>query len=161
MCPSLNIGRDRRAHNPENLAYTGKWSPSEEQALGQNITAAEAVTQLMGDRTLTSRGWQQPHHCAILEDTDSETTERKFASLRWGSQALDRIRDLWQELIADRDIPTILEFIPREVNVGADLLSKGEFELFKLVLRAAGLPAPIFISILARDRDLSTVIAIT
>ena len=43
---------------PPTIYATGeKWSPSEEQAFGRNIAAAEAATQLMGDRTITSREW--------------------------------------------------------------------------------------------------------
>ena len=144
---------------PAIYAAFGKWSPTEEEALGRNIAAAEAVTQLIGDRVIASQGWLQPHHCAVLELTDSETTERKFASLRWGSEALDRIRDLWQGRVADRPVPTILEFIPREINVGSDLLSKGHQEMFSATIVAAGLPTPIFIEISSRDREIGAAIA--
>ena len=122
---------------------------------GRNIAAAEAACVFIGDRVLETYQWCDTHHCDVLQLTDSLTTFMKFSSLRVGSHAMDCLRNKWLQSCTSRAIPTTCDYIPREFNVGSDLLSKGDWTLFCAVLLEAGLPAPTLVHINESDRDIS------
>jgi hypothetical protein len=137
-------------------ALFDSWTPEEEVLLGHNAPGAEALTILLGDRgavehDLFNTDWHDDH--LIL--TDSETSFMKFGAVKMGSALMDATRDEWIRLQSSKCIPAAVDWCCREVNVGADLLSKGRWDLFQIVCREAGLPPPIRISLSAPNRDIS------
>jgi hypothetical protein len=138
------------------FALFDSWSPEEESMLGHNAPGAEALDILLGDRgavehQLFDPAWHDEH--LIL--TDSETSYMKFGAIRMGSDLMDATRDEWLRLQSTKWIPASVDWCAREVNVGADLLSKGRWDLFQIVCREAGLPPPIRLSLSAHSRDVS------
>ena len=124
--------------------------------LGHNAPGAEALDILLGDRgavehQLFDPAWHDEH--LIL--TDSETSYMKFGAIRMGSDLMDATRDEWLRLQSTKWIPASVDWCAREVNVGADLISKGRWDLFQIVCREAGLPPPIRLSLSAHSRDVS------
>ena len=144
------------------FALLDTWS-TEEEALfdrGGGVPAAEACAALLGVRAVRQHNVMQPHHRDLLQLSDSSTTAVKFASLKLGAPVMDSIRDHWLaecELLSPWRVS--LEHTFREYNVGSDLLSKQEFQLFVDTIVAAGLPAPIRIELSPANRDLSAVLS--
>ena len=146
---------------PAIYAVFDEWTPAEQLALGHDTPSAEALCIILGSRALRSAGLAQPHHKAVLQITDSESSALKFASLRAGSVRLDAIRAHWLELHAPPSLPAFLEHHPREYNVLADLISKGAWDLFVATLQATGLPAPTLLHMSPGDRNVDALIGAT
>jgi len=128
---------------PKIIAAFDKWTENEEVSFGKNIAAAEAVGVVLGGRLLDDSISILPSHTSLLQLSDSETTFVKFNNVRLGSKVLELLRSVWQEAANNRDLATHLGYIPREWNVGSDLLSKGHWALFCNVMKLAGLDTPI------------------
>ena len=144
--------------SPNIFAAFGQWSALEERAFGRNIPAAEAVTALLGDRVVAHRQWWRSHHTGHLILSDSEGTYQKYSHLKAGSADMDACRDAFFALQQTKPGFAVLDHIPREYNVGADVLSKGHWELFQATMRAAGLPDPTLVTLTAHERDISHII---
>jgi hypothetical protein len=134
-------------------ALFSEWTEEEQRALGHNTPGAEALGVLISARVFDREGWQLPHHTDLLALTDSETTASKFATVRLGSRLMDTVRDQWLRSAALRSISTVCDHLPREFNVGSDLLSKNCWHMFADTLKAAGLPPPTLVNIHPHDRD--------
>jgi hypothetical protein len=137
-------------------ALFDSWTTQEEALLGHNAPGAEALCILLGDRgavehSLFDRRWHDQH--LIL--TDSETSFMKFGAVKMGSALMDNTRDDWLRLQSVKHIPATVDWCAREVNVGADLLSKGRWDLFQIVCAEAGLPPPIRLTLSAANRDVT------
>ena len=100
------------------FALFSEWTPHEQQALGHNTPAAEALGVLISALVCDREGWQQAHHTDLLALTDSETTATKFGTVRLGSHTMDVIRDRWLERAQLRSLYSICDHLPREFNVG-------------------------------------------
>ena len=143
---------------PVIIAMFDEWTPAEQAALGHNTPAAEAIGLLIGHRVVRRLKLWGNHHKDLLALTDSETSSMKLASLRMGSSLMDAIRDAWLAVDADIPLNGVCDYIPRDFNVGADLLSKNRWDLFTATLQAAGLPPPTRVTICESDRDVSTIL---
>ena len=143
---------------PAIIAMLSEWTTTEQAALGHNTPAAEAIGLLVAHRVVRRRKLWSDHHKDLLALTDSETSSMKLGTLRMGSTLMDAIRDAWLEVDADIPLNGVCDYIPRDYNVGSDLLSKNRWDLFCETLRAAGLPAPTLVNIHAEDRDVSTLL---
>jgi hypothetical protein len=144
------------------LALMDIWSATEEQLFdkGGGVPAAEACAALLGVRAVEQHKIMLPHHKDLLQLSDSSTTATKFSSLKLGAVVMDDIRDNWinacKNLLPHR---VSISHLPREFNVGSDLLSKQQWGLFVRTLMAAGLPRPTRIELSAANRDLSDVLS--
>jgi len=124
------------------LAAFDRWTSQEEKLLGKNIAAAEGLGIVLGARLVQSSIVNLDSFENMIQLSDSETAFIKFNNVRLGSILLESLRIEWQSLISSWPIPTHLGYIPREWNVGSDLLSKGHWSLFCEVMRLAGLGEP-------------------
>jgi hypothetical protein len=97
----------------------------------------------------------QPHHTDLLELTDSLVAEIKYNKLSYGNPMIERSRLRWEKVSVFDPFFASIDYIPREWNVGGDLLSKGHWDTFVLVCAAAGLPEPIRIYLTPEQRDIS------
>jgi len=141
---------------PRIVAIMDKWTEAEELILGRNIPAAEAITTLIGGRTLIELGGTESYD-HYLTYTDSETTYVKFNSMKMGSNELDTIRDAWlSQNEALKPLATI-DYTPREFNVLSDLLSKNKWEAFRQCILLMGLPKPEKLEIPLAARDWSDI----
>ena len=171
------------------LALMDVWSTAEELLFdkGGGVPAAEACAALLGVRAVEQHKIMQPHHRDLLQLSDSSTTATKFSSLKLGAVVMDDIRDNWISACEHlRPHRVSISHLPREFNVshaphspngwfkqgpgshslwgvnmqvGSDLLSKQQWDLFVRTLMAAGLPQPTRIELSASNRDLSDVLS--
>ena len=135
-------------------AFYGEWTAEEKVKFGGCIAAAEGVTVTFGSILTVSHKIMQKHHKDLLQLTDSLVAETKFNKLSYGNEMIERARLKWQYWSDIIDFAS-LDFIPREWNVGGDLLSKGQWDAFVTVCAEAGLPVPIRIYLTPEQRDVS------
>jgi hypothetical protein len=140
------------------IAAFDEWTAVEQAALGHNTPAAEALGLLIGHRLCARVQPWTPLHQDLLVLTDSETSAQKFGALRMGSKLMDAIRDAWLQVDASIPLVGVCDYLPRDFNVGADLLSKNRWDLFCATLAEANLPPPTRICIHVNDRDTSALL---
>ena len=140
-------------------ALMDTWTDVETQMFDNagGVPAAEACAALFGVRAVKQFALLQKHHSDLLQLSDSITTAIKFASLKLGAEVMNDIRDAWlAECETLLPCKVSIEHIWREYNVGSDLLSKQQYELFEKTIMAAGLSRPTRIYLSPENRDLTT-----
>jgi hypothetical protein len=148
-------------HQLRILAFSDKWSTAEATRLGHNTAAAEGIGLIMANRIMARmRPWRS-HHTHFLKLTDALAFKHRLDNLKQGSPLMDGIRDECLATEAGLDgLDSRSDHIPRDFNVGSDLLSKGRPDLFQATLRAAGLPMACMITIDERDRDIAELLSL-
>ena len=136
-------------------AFFGEWSKEEKEKFGSCIAAAEGATVVFGSILAKASKLMLAHHTDLLQLTDSLVAEMKYNKISYGNAMIERSRQAW-ELHSNFDPFCVsLDYIPREWNVGGDLLSKGHWDTFCAVCVEAGLPMPILIKLTPEQRDIS------
>ena len=136
-------------------AFYGEWTTLEKQKFAGCIAAAEGVTVVFGSILTKAHSLLQKHHKNLLQLTDSLVAEMKYNKMSYGNAMIEKSRVKWETHSKFDTGCAYLDYIPREWNVGGDLLSKGHWDTFCAVCMAAGLPMPILIELTPAQRDIS------
>ena len=136
-------------------AFYGEWTALEKVNFGSCIAAAEGATSVFGSLLAESYDLVLPHIEHFLQLTDSLSAKLKYCKMSYGNAMIECARKKWEDHSNFGHAFATLDFIPREWNVGGDLLSKGHWDTFVSVCKAAGLPAPVLIFLTPEQRDIS------
>ena len=136
-------------------AFYGEWTTEEKEKFASCIAAAEGVTVVFGSILSKAHVLMKTHHKDLLQLTDSLVAEIKYNKMSYGNRMIEKSRLQWEKYARFDKCSTYIDYIPREWNVGGDLLSKGHWLTFKAVCKAAGLPEPILLTLTPEQRDIS------